>query len=151
MMKLEIREATIEDSQNLYDWRIHPINSEYSVNGSDLPFEVHEGRLNNHLSGDKCLILIIQYNDEPCCVVRFDREWDDYRVSIYMIPGFHGLGLGLPCLLLGERYLRNKGSACNLVAEIMYDNDTSMKLFKRAGYVCENNADISSDWVKTIW
>jgi len=145
-VRLEIREATIEDSQNIYDWRIDPINSKYSWNGSDLPFEVHEERLKKHLSDDECLILIVQLNDSPCCVVRFDGVPNDKFVSIYMVPGYHRKKLSLLCLLMAESYLSsNIDEDINLYAEIMEENEASKILFSKAGYdhgMC--------DWRKVI-
>jgi len=152
LMKFELRKATIEDCRNIYRWRTDPINSEGSFTGGSFTYNDHKSWFADYLEEEGNLMLIASFNDVPCCVLRFDKEFDERKVSIYMVPGYHGCGLGLHCLLFGERYLKDEleGSACSLGAEIMCDNDASMRLFKRAGYVYENVPDASLYWYKVI-
>ena len=146
-MKLEIRKATIEDCRSIYSWRTSPINSASSFTGSSFSYEDHTAWFTKYLEDTESLMLIVSFNDKPCCVLRFDGDWEEKTVSIYMVPSFHGFGLGIQCLLLGERYLKEElqGLRCNLIAEIMMDNKASFKLFSRAGYIYS-----MADWHKVI-
>ena len=136
-MKLEVRKAVLDDCQDIYDWRTNPKNSEHSYTGGDFKYSDHEKWFPEYLKERDNLMLIVSINDNPCCVVRFDGSLDDREVSIYMVPGWHGNGLGLQCLLLCETFLHQelRGMPCNLHAEIMNDNVASIKMFTRAGYI----------------
>lgn len=149
-MKLELKKATIKDCKDIYRWRTDPINSEGSFTGGNFSYDDHTIWFEGYLENKDNLMLIAGFNDKSCCVLRFDGTVEEKTVSIYMVPGFHGVRLGIQCLLLGERYLRDElgGVGCSLKAEISYENDASMRLFKQAGYICENNADTTSDWYK---
>jgi len=146
-MKLEIRRSTIGDCRNVYDWRTDPKNSENSWSGGDFKYEDHQEWFADYLKSPESLMLIAEFNGKPCCVMRFDGSLDDRTVSIYMVPGFHGNGFGLECLLFGERWLKEdiRGLTCNLHAEIMQHNIASTKLFTRAGYIYS-----MADWYKVI-
>jgi len=146
-MKLSIREATIDDTRNVYDWRTDPKNSGNSWTGGDFLYDSHEKWFKAYLEERDNMMLIVGFNDKPCSVVRFDGDFEDKTVSIYMVPSFHGYGLGIQCLLLAERYLKKRvmGSLVNLHAEIMNDNLPSVKMFTRAGYIYS-----TADWYKLI-
>jgi len=150
-MILEIRKATLIDCQDIFKWRTDPINSEGSFTGGEFCYEDHKNWFMAYLKRKDNLMLLASFNGKPCCVLRFDGTILSRVVSIYMVPGFHGLGLGLQCLLLGERFLIEEAMRVkSLTAEISHDNRTSKRLFRAAGYICENNADTSSDWYKVI-
>ena len=146
-MKLEVRKAVLSDCLNIFDWRTNPKNSENSYSGGDFKYSDHESWFADYLKEHGNLMLIVEINDRPCCVVRFDGELNDREVSIYMVPGWHGNGLGLQCLLLCETYLHKElqGLPCNLTAQIMNDNVASIKMFTRAGYIYS-----LADWYKLI-
>lgn len=146
-MKLEVRRVVLRDCQDIYNWRTNPLNSENSWSGGDFKYGNHEIWFANYLKERNNLMLIVEMNDRPCCVVRFDGELDDREVSIYMVPSYHGKGLGLQCLLLCETYLHKEltGLPCNLHAQIMNDNVASIKMFTRAGYIYS-----MADWYKLI-
>lgn len=147
-MKLEIRPATIADCESIYKWRTDARNSEFSFTGNDFKYESHEKWFKDYYLEDKeSLMLITEVMDKPCCVMRFDGALEEKTVSIYMVPGYHGKNLSLSCLLLGELYIREtlNGLRCNLIAEIMMDNNASISLFSRAGYRYS-----MADWSKVI-
>ena len=146
-MKLQIRPTSITDCRDIYDWRTNEINSEFSFTGKDFKYEDHEAWFARYLEDEENLMLVVEYNDKPCCVMRFDGAFEEKTVSIYMVPGFHGKKLSLPCLLLGELYLRKplQGLKCNLHAEIMMNNEASIALFSQAGYRYS-----MADWWKVI-
>ena len=124
-MKLETRKATLEDCKSIYKWRTDERNSEFSFTGKDFKYEDHVKWFKEYLSERENLMLIAEIMDKPCCVMRFDGDFQEKTVSIYMVPGFHGKGLALSCLLLGELFVKESlgGLKCNLNAEIMGDND----------------------------
>ena len=146
-MKIEIRKALKSDCKNIYQWRTHSKNVDYSWSSGDFTYDEHKQWFTEYLQERDNLMLIAEKEGEPCCVMRFDGDLDDREVSIYMVPGWHGVGLGLPCLLLGEMYLSSelRGLPCNLRAEIQFDNTASIKLFSRAGYMYS-----MADWYKVI-
>lgn len=146
-MKLEVKKATQDDCKNIYDWRTHKKNRDCSGTTGLFSYKDHKDWFSEYLKEDNNLMLIAYTKDKPCCVMRFDGDLDEREVSIYMVPGWHGHGLGLPCLLLGELYLHSelKGLHCNLFAQIQGDNKASIKLFTRAGYIYS-----MTDWYKTI-
>lgn len=145
-MKLEVRKATIEDCKDIYEWRTHLLNCEYSWSSTLITLKGHQKWFAEYLKERDNLMLIVEFNGKPCAVLRFDGDLHDKEVSIYMVPGFHGLGLGLPCLLLCERYLTESlHLPCNLRAQVQNHNTASIKLFTRAGYIYS-----MSDWYKVI-
>jgi len=146
-MKLEIRPADINDCRDIFDWRTSEINSEFSFTGNDFKYEDHEKWFPKYLADKDNMMLIVECNGKPCCVIRFDGSFSEKTVSIYMVPSFHGKRISLICLLMAERYLKEEleGLTCNLNAEIMAGNHASIALFSQAGYRYS-----MADWWKVI-
>jgi RimJ/RimL family protein N-acetyltransferase len=57
-------------------------------------------------------------------------------VSIYLVPGNQGRGLGAQILAAGSDWMRqHRDDVHTLIAEIRPENHSSIQAFKHAGYV----------------
>lgn len=134
---VKIRLAREEDSKDIMTWRNHPSIRAVSSNKDPISLESHKQWLHGVLC-DENRVLLIGYRDEqhPIGVVRFDMGGDCAKVSIYLVPGLNGQGLGCELLESAEQWLRsNFPDIQSVKADVMGDNTPSHRLFKTAGYI----------------
>jgi RimJ/RimL family protein N-acetyltransferase len=68
-------------------------------------------------------------------VLRYDVRGAAARVSVYLVPGRHGEGLGALLLHAGHRWLAEHRPAVHFVeADVLADNPASQLAFVEAGY-----------------
>lgn len=65
-------------------------------------------------------------------------------VGIYVSPDFREVGLGKEMLFLGERYADQVLRLSTLAAKIASDNQISIKLFEKAGYILNG---VLQNWI----
>ncbi len=63
---------------------------------------------------------------------------NDNEISIFIEPRFQKQGIGQYCLVLFEKMLKEQYGLETLVAEITQDNEESIKLFNRNGFLSTN-------------
>jgi RimJ/RimL family protein N-acetyltransferase len=132
---LDLRPATIEDSDLLFDWRNDPVTRAFSRSTAIIPREDHDRWMQfNVLQGYPThLVMIAETENGPVGVVRFDADKGDvmsFRVSITIAPYHRRTGLGFAILAEACRYM----GEYTLSAEIRYENDASIKIFERCGF-----------------
>lgn len=130
---MKIRKATIEDCKNIYEWRNHEINRQFSHNTDIIPYEWHVEWFTKKIDSPITDILIGS-TDENIGVIRFDYiNINHALISIYLVPGKHGKGLGKELLKDAIKWLKNKGDY-NIKAEILPENIASLKIFAAMGF-----------------
>ena len=73
-------------------------------------------------------------------VLRYDVEEVVAEVSVYLVPGQLGKGLGAPLLLAGSAWVRHNVPAVRTIhARIRADNVASRWVFERALYVLDHD------------
>ncbi len=82
-------------------------------------------------------LYVIEENEQIMAVLRFDltQECTEAKVSIYVAPSHWGKGLGSFLLTMGENQLKAEVSSVRtLRAEVLINNEASLKLFAKCGF-----------------
>ena len=137
---IDLRLATSADSAALYAWRNHPDTRAAAFDPAPIALETHERWLAASLGDPGCILLIGEQGGEAVGVLRYDLACDRATVSVYLVPGRGGQGLGTRLLLAGERWLRaNRPEVRAVHAEIRAGNAASVGAFANAAYVLERS------------
>lgn len=131
-----LRRATPDDCERIYDWRNAEINRRQSTDPREIPLERHRAWFAARLRDASSDILIAERGSSPIGVLRYDiREGKEARISIYLVPGEHGKGLGRLLLIRGARWLRAARPLVKCItAEVLEGNADSIKAFTDAGF-----------------
>jgi UDP-2,4-diacetamido-2,4,6-trideoxy-beta-L-altropyranose hydrolase len=130
-----VREVNANDSKFLYEWRNDPVIRRVSREDGIIPLEDHQKWFSSVISDPKRILLLIERGGSAIGVVRFDFESECAEVSIYLVPGNVGGGLGGGVLRKSEQWLKAKRPNVTIInAEVLGDNRRSHNLFKRGGY-----------------
>ena len=134
-----------EDADALYEWRIHSNNMKYSRDGSEFTRTQHYDWMRRVLRDDRRVLLKIGLRDEWFGVVRYDVEGDVAAISNYMVPGYHGKGLGLAVMLTAEFYLRKHYPEIRRVrGDVHKDNTAKQVIDYDAGFIYVGEED---NWI----
>ena len=134
---MELRAATMADSNMLFIWRNEPSTRAVSRHTEEISREDHDAWMRTHV--DRGFpwhqVLIAKSEQRNYGVVRFDADTKDtknmaFEVSITVSPFNRGLGFGQQILTKACK----KFSGFPLLAEIKDDNIASRKLFERCGF-----------------
>lgn len=132
---LEVRVATVADSQQLFTWRNHPSVRQASRGGEPIEWSDHERWLASVVADPQRVLLIGYLDGEPRGVVRFDIENDAAEVSIYLVPGTASTGTGGRLLVAAERWFAAaRTDVRRFRAFVLDDNVPSHRMFTGAGY-----------------
>ena len=133
--KIALQLAQKSDCESLWKWRNAEENRKFSHDDSVIPLTNHQKWFAKALESMNRELLIAYLDGEAVGVLRFDLAADEALVSIYLVPGHHGRGLGVGILRAGEDWIRNNRQSIRRIrAEIQKINKPSEKVFHRAGY-----------------
>jgi spore coat polysaccharide biosynthesis predicted glycosyltransferase SpsG/RimJ/RimL family protein N-acetyltransferase len=155
-LALSVRGVTMNDAQNLFDWRTHEFNWKFNFSTAPKPeYDFHVDWLAMKLGEPECMYFIIQQGDDPVSVVRFDvtPDGDNARLSIYLVPDQHGKKLGLAVYMAAEQALRAKfPNVSGVHSYIHVNNHASKRLHTDAGFELSPSAqkDIMLDAKRTF-
>ncbi|MGI9316081.1 MAG: UDP-2,4-diacetamido-2,4,6-trideoxy-beta-L-altropyranose hydrolase [bacterium] len=136
---IEIRTATLEDSDRLFEWRNHPKIRAVSRNSDIIKRGDHDHWLASVLNNTNQILLIGQRNGKPIGVVRFDIQNSVAEVSIYLAPDANNSGWGKSLLRSAEIWFTKNYSGVNKIhAKVLASNERSHLLFRATGY--QNNS-----------
>lgn len=132
---LELRPATIADSDSLFAWRNDPVTMACSKSTAPVSREEHDRWMKFSVAQGypEHIVLIADDGAGSVGVVRFDSSRRDemvYHASITVAPqhrgrGYSALMLALACSYMPEYAIR---------AEIRTNNTVSRKTFERCGF-----------------
>lgn len=133
---MTIRRTTEADARLLHAWRNHPKTRSTSLNAEEISLSHHVEWLKAALADQDRVLLIAQIGNRPIGTIRFDLiERDVWRVSLFLDPDLHTLGLGKIMLQLGEQDLKSQSAGDFVVrAEVVAGNAVSANMFVRGGY-----------------
>jgi UDP-2,4-diacetamido-2,4,6-trideoxy-beta-L-altropyranose hydrolase len=134
--RIDMRPVSRSDSANLLAWRNHPSVRNVSRNQDMVSAEAHEEWLERTLADPERVLLIGEQDGHAVGVMRFDIEGQAAEVSIYLVPGLAGRGLGRALLGSAEQWLREQRPQIKrLDAEVLGENAPSHAMFQSAGYL----------------
>lgn len=150
---LAVRTATEADAELLWRWRNDPVTRAHSRTTAEVALPEHRAWLEASLRRDDRLLLVASDGSGDVGTVRWDRDDTGvWEVSITVAPERRGAGLARPLLRAGERALVERlGAPTQALATVHEDNDASLRLFARAGYLRETPADARGFATFTSW
>lgn len=137
---LEIRLASMEDMQSIFEWRNHPDIRAISKNQQTIDWNNHKAWFEQVLIKDDIKLLIVGTNQKDVGVVRFDLNGSSAEISIYLVPDTLQRGLGTKLLDIAEKWLQSHHPEINEVsAEVLASNPKSQHFFIKNGYAVTTN------------
>jgi UDP-2,4-diacetamido-2,4,6-trideoxy-beta-L-altropyranose hydrolase len=148
---VELRRATLDDAELLYDWRNDPETRRNSFSSDEIPFDVHVEWLRNKLAEPNCRLFIAELDGAPVAQVRVDRRGEDWaEVSVGVASEARGLGLGRTVIGAGSAAGAEQLGVTRVVARIKPENLASVAAFHAAGYVPrpgrEDDSALTFEW-----
>ncbi|KNH23279.1 pseudaminic acid biosynthesis protein PseG [Pseudomonas syringae] len=132
---LQVRQATQDDAQLLFDGRNAEAVRRWSLDSHVIDWQRHQAWVAASLSNPRRLLLIAEADDGPVGVLRYDRDDAWAEVSIYLFDGRFGLGWGRALLARGEAFVTTHWPQLEAVtAQVLPANQASLKVFREAGF-----------------
>jgi UDP-2,4-diacetamido-2,4,6-trideoxy-beta-L-altropyranose hydrolase len=135
---IRIRKAQMSDCLRLHEWRNAEEVRRFAFNTAPIAREDHVNWYHKAIENPDVALLI---GDGPDCtvgVLRYDFSGDEARVSVYLVPGLQGRGLGTALLVEGTEWLRARHPAVRrIIAEVKPDNAASLGAFASAGFTSD--------------
>jgi UDP-2,4-diacetamido-2,4,6-trideoxy-beta-L-altropyranose hydrolase len=132
---VRLRKATMEDCNSLYQWRNAEETRRFIFDPAPILLEEHRKWFVASLENHNRVLLIGESNGVPVGVLRYDISGSNALISIYLVPGTQGQGIGTQLIRSGSRWLKeNIPQILTIEAEVMSLNVPSIKAFINAGY-----------------
>lgn len=135
---IEIRTATRADAPDIFRWRSDLSVTRYSRHSDPPVWEEHLEWIDRVLDDPNRQLLIGHIRNQPVGVLRFDISDTTAEISIYLVPGMQGKGLGRNLIQAGEHWLReHRPEIKTITAEVLAANTASHRLFVECGYTID--------------
>lgn len=141
MRKVYLTEITEQDLpyvKQLYDYYTQHSTVVYFID----PVPLEEIKTMVPVGDTRYRSFLIHVGNGACCGFCYFTRFKEkpafnisVEVTIYLEPGYEGNGIGLQAMELLEPYIR-KGGFSNAVALISAENEASIRLFEKCGYLC---------------
>ncbi len=135
---LQLRCASLKDTQQVFEWQCAPETRQYALNKSVPSLAEHQAWMERKVSNSNDYFYIIervnlaQVYSEAVGVVRLDMTKSNaYILSIFIAPTHFGKGFAKQALSL----LDKQHSSISINAMVLKENTASHALFHRAGYI----------------
>ena len=103
-----------------------------------IPWEEHVEWFNSRIADQNHYFYIITDSQEkPIGQIRFSVKSDNAVISFSIAPEFRGFGIGTKALKLGTQKLFQESNVNAIIAFVRVDNQVSLKVFQKAGFVIE--------------
>jgi UDP-2,4-diacetamido-2,4,6-trideoxy-beta-L-altropyranose hydrolase len=130
-----LRRANPADCDAIHAWRNAEETRRHSTGTAAIALEDHRRWFQRVLKDEAIALLIGEHAGRSVGVLRYDIERDEATVSIYMVPGEAGRGLGTALLRAGTQWLlTHRADVRRVHALIRRDNAPSVEAFRNAGY-----------------
>ena len=138
-MELYLREATIEDAEDMLRWRNDPSTRENSFSKDIIDLKSHVKWLEKKLALDNCHIFILMAGDVKAGSIRVDVTDEVGEISYMIAPEHRGKGFGKKIIGLVEQM--PLGDVKVLTGFTLKENVASGKCFLANGYTSEDAED----------
>ena len=143
---IHIRDATILDLREVFEWRNDKLAVEMSLNTNQIIWDSHVKWFKKVINSQKQCLLICKHKNSKKSIgyVRFDIISNEANVSINLSPVMRGQGLAKECLETGILFFNKKFSnVLTLNAEVKTKNVASIKIFKQVGFYIIKKTDVT--------
>jgi UDP-2,4-diacetamido-2,4,6-trideoxy-beta-L-altropyranose hydrolase len=135
-----LRRASAGDCDAIHAWRNAGETRRYSGDSNVIPIEQHRAWFARVVEDEKVALLVGEREGSPVGVLRYDVGGARAVVSVYVVPGLHGRGLGPALLRAGTAWmLEHYPDVTELRAEVRHDNAASIQAFAAAGYTMQSS------------
>jgi UDP-2,4-diacetamido-2,4,6-trideoxy-beta-L-altropyranose hydrolase len=132
---IALRRAELDDCESIFDWRNDKETRRYSSENRPIPLNEHVTWFKSALENQNRAILIGEINSSAVGVLRFDRKERSAVISVFLVPGNHGKGIGGKMIEQGTLWLEsNWPEVTSIEAVIMDGNSASISAFSEAGF-----------------
>ena len=137
MMPIEItlRMATMDDCEVIYKWRNAEETRRHIFNSEPISLDEHRRWFMESLENPNRQILTAELHGRSAGVLRYDIDKRLAVISIYVVPGIKGYGIGTQIIRTGSDWLhRHFPDVHKIQAKVLPKNVVSKKAFVNAGY-----------------
>jgi len=135
---LALRPATADDCESVWRWRNDVAVRQFATNPAPIDLPRHRQWYAAVLNDPSRALLIGENSQGPVGVLRYDIVGQSATISVFVVPGRQGAGLGTELIQEGEAWLRERRPEVTQVrAEIGPQNESSIRAFTRAGFVVD--------------
>ena len=132
---LILRRAELADCERIFNWRNAEETRQVSGRTNPITLDEHVVWFRNALENSERQILIGESNGDAVGVLRFDRDEKCAVISVYVVPGNYGKGIGGQLIEEGTLWVeRNWPKVASINATIMAGNLPSISAFLDAGF-----------------
>lgn len=132
---IRLRLAEARDERDLWLWRNHEDTRRFALDPSLIDWDTHCRWFEQVLNRADRSLLIAESEAGAVGVLRLDLEDTTAEISIYLVPGRAGQGLGSALLRAAERWVRAQLPAVRgIEAVVLERNAASLAAFRAAGY-----------------
>jgi UDP-2,4-diacetamido-2,4,6-trideoxy-beta-L-altropyranose hydrolase len=134
-LKITLRMATMDDCEAIYKWRNSEETRKYFFDHGLIKWEDHYRWFGDTIRNPDRVLLVGEFHNQEIGVLRYDHVGEAAVVSVYLLPGTHGQGLGPQLLRAGTDWVKQNFSDVKRIrAEVLFSNFSSKKAFEKAGY-----------------
>jgi UDP-2,4-diacetamido-2,4,6-trideoxy-beta-L-altropyranose hydrolase len=135
---LRLRRVQKKDCRQLWEWANDPQVRPVSFATEPISWERHVEWFNSKLCDPNAVLyLVVDSGNVPAGQVRYQIDNTRAAVSISLAPQFRGKGHGEVILQMATGDLFRRTAVTQIDAYVKPNNAASLRLFRRAGYVCE--------------
>lgn len=130
-----VRRAVPDDCDMLFTWRNTPWVIGLGASQRTVEAEEHRRWFAETLTGEKRELFIIEIDDTPSGIVRYDLLSDDNaEISIYLMPARSGRGYGRQVLLSTASEFMVRRGISRVIARVLPQNMRSARFFGNLGF-----------------
>lgn len=133
-MKIEIRTATLEDSDLYYQWANDDLVRMNSYEQNKISYDDHVAWFKRKLQSPDCFFYLFLDENTPVGQVRIENRSDETVIGISIDPNYRGKGLGPIMLEMASEEYFKKFPNAHIYAYIKETNVASYAIFKKANF-----------------
>ena len=141
-LELTWRFAAMSDASTVFSWRNDPEVIKFTRNARPLEWENHVEWMTLRTADDYNfgLFLIFEVQKNPVATTRFEKIGEsEGEISILIDPRYQGKGLGARMIHVTIEQIGLRFGEQELIACIDKRNISSVKLFKKMGFLLQSN------------
>jgi UDP-2,4-diacetamido-2,4,6-trideoxy-beta-L-altropyranose hydrolase len=133
--EIRLRMATMDDCESIYKWRNAEETRRHFFDHGLIKWKDHCRWLEDTIKNSDRVLLVGEFHGQEIGVLRYDHVGEAAVVSVYLLPGTHGQGLGSQLLRTGTDWVKhNFFDVKRIRAEVLFSNFSSKRAFEKAGY-----------------
>lgn len=143
---LQFRTVTSSDAETLFRWVNSPSSLSVKLRTArPIPWAAHLNWFSERLAANPPRIWIAEIDGQPAGQVRLEPEAGHLEIDIYVDPEMRRHSIGQSLVRWSQQQRNILWPDRTIVARVRSNNAGSLRLFKKAGFLCRDGS--SSVWV----